>query len=189
METPGDFTRDLYVSLCEKVGSEYSRSALEAHRLGMPAALPLASEYDSVRSFQEDYLLYTYLRKFKSPQADIEALSEKALAGFLACELQNAETNKRFRFSLHESGVHSIFHAAQRKIREILGPLRMEAVLRYCDWGPGGTATLVRAKANPGSKTIERRLSVTPGCLSYARAWLENDPSWMSARLNSYRPK
>lgn len=175
----------VFHEMCLSTQSTYSMAASKALKekglAGLPA-MPDPLEYDSASSFQCDYLVYSYLRKYRQA-ADEEALHAKAIDSFLETERKNGVTNARIRSGFLARDAEGILQDAKRKIERILGEWSWSAFLKHCEWGPGGTATIRRAVATVDRKLKERHLSVSRRCVKYAIAYLSHDIHWMQARL------
>lgn len=184
-----DAMGEIFFALCKRVNSPVSLKAWLLYKYGEHLQLaefrvdPLT--YTSCDAFREDYLVTSYLSKWKGLVTGVD-LKRVALEGFVASEIKCKETNERLRKSLrgdYNPRVEPILLLAQRKIGEILKGCRFIDAFDGCRWGKGATstlkqdeATLVR-KINPG----KGRFSVTRRAVPYFLALLDSDPAWMSA--------
>lgn len=179
--------KEAFKLLCRSVGSPYSIDLLnkaesEEWQSVYNAEMPNFREYHDARLAALDLCVYSYLRKYEGDQ-DIKALTAKAVSTFRAVEQQNRIKNFQIRHASLKCDVEGLILSAQRKIARLLGKFNFSEFLRHCEWGSGSTATIRMAAASVDNKLLERSLSVTPRCLKYARAYLEHDIHWMSARL------
>lgn len=185
-----DIAMDAFALLCDSIASPFAAHCKQLVMSGSyvdycKVALD-PSAYESAHSFQQDYAVYSYLRKYRGfpvgPEHE-KQLVQKAKLDLEKVEAQNRNTNRYLKLSPCLGSVDHIIFDAKRKISEILGPFSYAKVLPHFEWGNGATATLKRAESTLDQKLLEPRLSVTPRCLAYARAYLGNELHWMRARM------
>jgi len=183
-----DAAIDSLMQLCQRVGSEYALSIFKMVQEGQWASIASSKispgAYHNARDFQLDYLINSYLRKYKGFPAT-EDLEKKARLSFEKVELKCAETNFKVKYGRLEKDVEGIISVARRKIARILGPFSYARVLRHCEWGNGATASLTARHATIDKKILEPRLHVTRRCVKYAVAYLTYDLHWLRARIPS----
>jgi len=104
------------------------------------------NEYESALQFKKDYAYLSFLRKWKGFKVGIST-SKVALATWMNSEKMCFLTNRRLE-SESSTGLYSVapaaIIAAQRKIAQILGPVRMEDISDSCRFGNGATFDLRR---------------------------------------------
>jgi hypothetical protein len=188
LKTKGDVAIETFRTLCSNVGTEYSHRALrlveQADFLALSALKFNPGEYHNVRDFELDYMIYSYLRKYRGFPMSKETLVLKALTTFHAVEERNRETNLRLQKRTYLlDDMRRIFHAAREKMYSILGPLDLDSVFSRCEWGPGATESIKAQYAYLDMKMHERRISVTSCAKKYADAYFLYDWQWMAARL------
>lgn len=183
---------EVFLALCKQVNTpvalgSWLRFKYDQKQLAELNINPL--DYNSVDSFQSDYLVTSFLRKYKGLDTGIDTKNE-ALLAFAGFEAQCASTNRVFRDPYLRGltpRVHSVLHGMSRKISSVLGPLDVPALLDRCKWGNGATASLSRRHATVDKKIRELPLSVTPRALPYIKAVIEADPVWFEA-ISGIRP-
>ncbi len=181
MSHTSDCVEAAFAVLCETVNSPYALAAKllisSSHRDFLEnIKMPVPLHYDCARAFNEDYLVYSYLRKYEGLETGVDKKAV-ALEKWRSAEEQCAVTNTTL--SSHSSlgdDVESAILRARRKIFRVLGSFSYSKVLRRCAMGPGATFDLNR-RSPPGTKH-SLPISVTPTALPYAKAWLEQDIHW-----------
>lgn len=188
----------LFHEVCKGVGSQYAMmlsSVLASDGMEAAFALPFhPSAYSNPSTFALDYLCHTYLKKYEGGPSGVSAkkLRVEAVASFKETEARMALVNRKLRYRSANHGVDGIISIARRKILDILtcgNSLESNAgfstseFLGNCDWGNGATASLKASSATIDKKILEPKLGVTHRALKYAKAYLENEPGWLSARI------
>lgn len=181
--------------LCEEVDSPYS---LKVYMLLRNEQYDDILEdtfrescYTSADKLRGDYLIYSYLRKWKGWKSKVPT-QQVALEAWKSSESACRETNAILR--LWRKGLvgflnpltPAVIHTAARKISSVLGPLSLASVFRECRWGPGATVDFRRGTA-PDQKHSEV-LSVSRAALSFIKMEIEHDPAW-STLLLGVRPE
>jgi len=140
--------------------------------------------YSSVNQFKRDYVVFSFLRKWKGLDTGIN-LERTALNAWLEAEQQCFRTNRRLNTEA-SMGSYSIapsaIVAAQRKIASVLGTWDSEKIVELCRFGNGATADLRR-----GSTHAEKyvRPSVTMDALPYVIAVMNGD-SYMQELVGGF---
>lgn len=178
----------VFLSLCEATDSpvalglwmrfKYAQKELAEKRI-------LPSDYNEADVFRKDYMLGSFLRKFKGLSTGID-LEDVALQKFSASEDQCRATNERLRkFSddPHGSRANTIMYYATRKIAKILGPFKLDSVLRRCEWTGGSTTDVSKRAAFVDTKMSQLPIAVTSRALPYFRLEIERDMRWCEAIL------
>lgn len=142
------------------------------------------NSYDSVEEFKCDYLVYSFLRKWKGLDTKID-LPQKTIDSWIAAERQCFRTNIRLA---HEAstGFYSvaprIISDAQRKIANVLGVYDPEYIERLYRFSGGATFDIKRGTPTPEKmKTV---LSHSKSCFAYALNALADDPIWFPDGLS-----
>jgi hypothetical protein len=177
-----DALESIVYSLCQAINTPRSLSVWLCFKYNQAALLelpPADIATNDTSSFQLQYFLSMYLKKYKGLKAGVDT-RRVALEKWKLSEARCLETNARFRGLMHRpttGRVEAALFRAQRKIASVLGILHMPLVLSGCKWGPGATFDLRREVATPDNK-ISQAISVTSTALPYLRAVVESDPHW-----------
>jgi len=130
--------------------------------------------YGSVDQFKRDYVVFSFLRKWKGLKTGLD-LTRTALDAWLKAEQQCFRTNQRLEKEA-ATGVYSVapsaIVAAQRKVASILGRWDPERIVELCRFGNGATADLRRGTTH-AEKYV--RPSVTIQALPHVCAVLTGD--------------
>ncbi|DAD51779.1 TPA_asm: RNA-directed RNA polymerase [ssRNA phage Esthiorhiza.2_52] len=110
-----------------------------------------ADAYNSAETFVRDYVYVSFLRKWKGfKHKDINPAA-KALATWIDSERQCFKTNVRLETEAATASytvAPRIISDAQRKIAQILGPLRFDRIVELCRFGSGATYDLRRGSTH-----------------------------------------
>lgn len=142
------------------------------------------AEYSSVDSFKRDYVLVSFLRKWKGLDTNID-LEGVTFDGWKAAEHQCFRTNRRLEFEATTgfySIAPSIISDAQRKISQILGRFSFDRIERLCRFGKGATYDLRR-----GSDLVDKMsscLTVTDDCYDFAIRAISGDLLWQQKEFS-----
>jgi hypothetical protein len=186
-----DAMGEIFFALCKSVDTPVSLGCWLRYKYGELEQLARKkvawSDYCNGYRFREDYLVVSYLSKYKGLNTGID-VKQVAIDGFTAAEAQCKETNERLRKSLQghfDPVVEPLISEAVRKIGRLLGPLKLDQAFEHCRMGPGATFALRSARANlvnkldPGKGSID----VTRRCLPWLKLLIESDPHWAAAIL------
>ena len=136
------------------------------------------AEYSDADSFKKDYVLVSFLRKWKGLDTKID-LEGVTFDGWKAAEHQCFKTNKRLELEA-STGFYSVAPSliveAQRKISQVLGRFSFERIEPLCRFGKGATSD-IRRGADLADKMLSE-LTVTEDCLPYAYKVLGSDFVW-----------
>lgn len=177
--------------LCLSTDTLYAKAALalfdeseEAFVLNL--RMPQPPLYDSANDFLKDYVVYNYLRKYVGLDTNIDK-KDVALSKWRTAEEQCAMTNSKLKSGsyLGYASESAIFRARKR-ISRVLGSFSFDKVLSRTGMGPGSSFDVSR-RSVPGNK-YSLPISVTSACLSYARAWLEQDFHFAFSRDRGLMP-
>ena len=179
----------VFLSLCEATDSPVALGLWLRFKHGSHKELSekriIPSDYNEADSFKKDYLLGSFLRKYKGLDTNVN-LKEVALLKFSASEVKCTETNKRLR-SFHDdphgSRASTIMYYAMRKIAKILGPFNLSRVLHRCEWTGGATLDVSKRAAFVDTKMSQFPIAVTGRALPYFRLEIERDMRWCEAIL------
>lgn len=182
--TGGDLMAPIFQALCEGIDSPTSLSCWLQYKYGEHYDLASRkvdpSNYTRASDFRDDYLVVSYLSKYKGLKTGLDVKAE-ALSSFEAAEAKCKETNARLRqMRPADCRVEPVLFLATMKIASILGECNVPSVLAACRWSGGATATLREAEANAIRKMDESPISVTRGALDLLKREIESDYLWCS---------
>ncbi|DAD51375.1 TPA_asm: RNA-directed RNA polymerase [ssRNA phage Gerhypos.4_30] len=175
-------------SLCEAINTPRALSVWLCYKYNhreLVELLPTDLAHATTQEVALHYFITEYLSKARFLKTGIDTKAV-ALDKWRFAESQCYDSNLRFRgFGLRPfSGrVETALFRAQRKIAQVLGPLRVSLALAECKWGPGATFDFSRKDATLDNK-ISRSVSVTAAALPYLRAVVQSDPHWASMFLD-----
>lgn len=150
------------------------------------------SSYTCPSKFDQDYLCYNYLRKWRGwKEVSKDELEAAALLSFKASELQCERTNLRLRNYGTISDVDNArfwphVEAARRYIVSVIGNVPPDTS-HLCDWGPGATFDLVASEATLANK-VRGKCSITMGAVPYLKHSYLSDPLLANALFGSTGP-
>lgn len=131
--------------------------------------------------FRRDYLVSSYLSKYKGLKTGIDTAQE-AISAFKQAEDRCREVNRRLRTLRGKpTRFEPIILLAQRKIAYVLGDHTC-VTSKDCGWGPGATFSLHGRKARLDNKMREKRISVTRATLPLAQSVIGSDIHWVRSR-------
>lgn len=183
-----DFSvREVFFALCKSVDTPVSLGAwlrFEYSQVELSSMSIRPENYKSASEFRLDYSVVSFLSKWKGLKTGIDT-EAVALQSFKSSEDHCLETNNRIKnFSnVAIPRLHSIFHAAQRKIAKVLGPFAVSKINDTCGWGPGATTDLPRRRAFLDTKICELPIPVSRSACSLLRSEIEQDLHWSSVVL------
>lgn len=179
---------EIYFALCKTVDSGVSLACWLLYKYGEHEQLAgkkvQPEHYTQMTRFRDDYLVVSYLSKWKGLQTGIN-LKAVALEGFTASEEKCRQTNERLRAAArgdYNPRVEPILLLAQRKIAEVLKGASYVEAFEMCGWGKGATSTLSGKYATLVRKIdpVKGRISVTSRAAPYLLVQLNTDPAWMA---------
>lgn len=184
-----DLVLPVYRELCKRTDSNLASLALalsyEDH--ASLASLEIdAKGYSDATSFGKDYLVTSFLSKWKGLQTGINTRTV-ALENWTAFESQCEVTNRKLRDSrlrVLNTRADAIMLMAKRKIARVLGPFKLSRVLHECRWSGGATFDLRRGSSI--AEKMSRVKSVTPDALGFAKLLIESDPNWIESITGIY---
>lgn len=176
---------EVFFALCKSIDTPRSLAAWMLYKYKEHQQLAeLSSDswaFDNADSFHMDYIVTSFLRKWKGLKVAVNRKDE-ALRRFATAEDDCRRTNERFRS--YASGQADpgadVIHIARRKIARVLGPFSVSKCMKHVGWGPGATADLSRRHARIDNKLSETP-SVTQLALPWARIWLNHDILWFES--------
>lgn len=181
---------ELFLEICTAVDSPLSISAWIRYKYEPRLLLELdinPSDYLSAPDFAKDYLVISFLKKFKGLNTGLDTRSA-ALSSWRAAESKCLVTNRRFRTSATHGEIpwiESVFYRAQLKIADVLARLDVPSLLEGGRWGPGATFDLRRRSGQDIKQSSPA--TVTSGCLRYAMHVIGHDPRWFES-ITGIRP-
>ena len=142
--------------LCKHQRSSYSRkvlSILEGEAPHGVCSLEInVPSYTNSARFADDYLLYSFLRKWKGFDAVGHTRDARTVDSWQAAERNCYRTNERIRSDLAMGYAPlTLILSVQRKILQVIGRFPPSSVYASCRWSGGATAefrrgTLVQEK-------------------------------------------
>jgi hypothetical protein len=178
--------REIFFALCKKVDSPVSLGAwlrFEHDQLALAKMELNPSDYLDTEAFQADYLIVSFLSKWKGLKTGLD-LEAEALQRFIAAEDICRETNKRIRKARYEPidwFVASVISTARRKISKLIGPMSVFKIEPGFGWGPGASYEIPRRRAFVDTKMHELPFAVTPTAESLFRSVVGTDLHWSIA--------
>lgn len=175
-------------SLCKRFKTGFSRSLVEG---GLVAERVLHAKidvttYEGPSDFAKDYLLYSFLRKWKGWNAKDLNPRAQAVASWTASEHQNCLTNRRLFPLFLDGSYHPLFDfisKAQRKIERVIGSHpQFDSLDRLCRWSGGATFDLRRGSTI--TDKMSNSLTVTQRALPHALRVISDDPAWKACFPN-----
>lgn len=138
------------------------------------------SDYLSAYSFAKDYAVVSYLSKYKGLRTGLK-LDKEAWRRFNDAELSCKQTNQRFGRGVGAiPALETKLLRVQRKIADVLGPLRGFAEADLLRWGPGATFDIPRRRACGATKHSVIP-SITEACIWLGQLVLRNNYQWFEA--------
>lgn len=133
--------------------------------------------YSSEEQFKRDYAYVSFLRKWKGIKHKSLNPDDAAFSTWVKSEEQCFRTNRRLELEISTGNYSSqlapaAIVAAQRKISQILGPLRPEAIAELCRFGNGATFDLRRGSTHAEKS---RRPTVTFDAIPWVCRVLSGD--------------
>jgi hypothetical protein len=139
--------------------------------------------YSNVTDFANDYLIVSYLSKWKGLATGIDKAAV-ALDKWILVEDKMRLTNQRLRVGLSSNGAEGAILLARSKIARILGPLDLRRVLSECRWSGG--ATFDKRRGTPFTQKMSEPFTVTSAARDLFRDVVETDPNWIEAITGFY---
>lgn len=174
--------------LCRRFRTDLSRRVLDILDKGLIREyLDLdiqPSLYEDSSMFAKDYLLYSFLRKWKG--WEVGALKrESAISSWTTAERLNYASNRRLDDLSPLSREELAFISkVQLKVEKVLGASPDWCQLDHlCKWGPGATFDIRRSDDLDNQVKMLSSLTVTPRCLPHLQRVM--DPIWSSVAVES----
>lgn len=183
---------EVYFALCKSVDTPRSLCSWMLYHYNEHEQLAKLTispgDYTSPDAFRFDYLVTSFLSKYKGLETGINT-AEVALAAFHEAEERCKASNKRlagYRNGGQDPQLSGIFHAAQRKIAKLLGPFSVFCVAGDERWGPHAALDVARRQASIDLKMTKIPFTVTRAALPHFRNAIEQDLHWSAAILGSF---
>lgn len=174
---------EVFFALCKSVDTGISLGAWLRYKYDKRQLVSMsidASWYNTAYDFSLDYAVISYLEKSQFLKTDIKT-KEAAIQRFNDAESVCADTNRTIKLGLGEMpALDALIWRMQRKISDILGPVRLGHMMELCKWGPGSTADIRRSESGVDVK-MTRTPSITARAYPYGKAMVENDYLWFEA--------
>lgn len=158
--------------LCKRIRSRMARTCLASLERGSFSDLCSLeinpSDYSDASSFSNDYLIYSFLRKWKGLNNEKNA-KRAAISSWTTAEQLCFTTNARLsRISMDHSNVAQNFIGeVQRKIIEVIGLAPPRSIWRHCGWGPGATFDIKRSPLLDAPFKMSSKLTCTRRALPH----------------------
>ena len=180
---------EIFFALCKTVDSPTSLGAWLRYKYSHSELASMdvnPRSYTCATAFHLDYSVVSLLSKYKGLKTGID-VTAVALQKFKSSEEVCRETNLRFKnlASVRNGRLHSVLHAAQRKIARLLGPFSLFALDRRYGWGPGATVEIPRRRASVDTKICELPITVTRSARSMLHAEMVRDLHWSASILGT----
>jgi hypothetical protein len=146
--------------------------------------------YETAISFSEDYLISSFLSKWKGLKTGINT-REAAISSWLAGEQECRRTNKRLRRALQGTGkphrlALDLIFEVQRQIERVVGPCPPDDIFARSRWSGG--ATFDSRRGAPFTDKMANSPSVTiAGKLAFQRL-IQEDYHWQAALIGADGP-
>lgn len=176
----------VFACLCKSIATPIAKAALLALKAkdhnGLLSMSVQPTHYTKAEDFHKDYLVVSFLSKYKGLDTGKDLKSE-ALSKFKLAELQCKHTNDRITGS-NESDYHGLKFEASKLISKILGVYSESKFIDLCGWGPGSTYELPRRRAYVDLKLSELPITVTATAMPIFRDMLHRDLHWSAVLCN-----
>lgn len=166
-------------TLCKRFKTAFGRQVGESLTSG-DKYLELAidpSAYEDATLFSKDYLLYSFLRKWKGWEMSVDP-DKVALDGWITAEQRCFHTNRYLDTHEHPFGTLIFIAKVQRKIEHVLGKWPPDDIFDLCKWSSGATQNLKRGETDALIKTT-RTLTITRPALKHLMSVMDN--RWLEA--------
>lgn len=174
-----------FKQLCAGVNSPLAQRLGGLSDLGKSREpMPDPTLYQNASSFADDYLLVSFLSKYKGLNTGINT-ERAALASFAAAEDRCRIVNARFRHT-KPTFVDPLLLRAQRIVQKVLGFPTFSKLDGLERWGPGATSDLRRNRAYLDDKIAKLPLSVTAEALPFFKRAIETDLHWSELILGVF---
>jgi len=179
---------EIFFALCKSIESPVALGAwlrFKYNQLALAEMEIHPSDYLDRESFEDDYLIVSFLSKGKMLETGLD-LEVEAMKKFTTSEDQCGVTNrnlKNWRSQGIKPELAEIFHLSQRKISRLLGPFSLFCVDPGFGWGPGATSDISRRRAFVDTKMCELPISVTRRCQPLLASVIESDLHWSCSIL------
>lgn len=151
-------------TLCKRIRTDFAVKVGRSLDVNSKEYLSLdidPSCYTDAALFSHDYLLYSFLRKWKGWNAGFD-LDKTTLSGWTAAEAIDYRTNKAFDdTSCLPIGALRLISKIQRKIQNVIGASPcFDTIDPLCKWGPGATFDMRRGNTDASYK-MSQTISIT----------------------------
>lgn len=174
--------RSCFQDFCKSFNTTLSHSLVGCSDVDVVGIKVNPKDYVDHVTFRKDYLLASYLSKYKGLQLGIDT-KKVAIQSFYEAEALNLSTNDRLKGS-NDNSFDNLLFEASRIVMQTLGVFSFDKVLRGCTWGPGATFDIRRSKCQVDIKVSEFPLTTTAGASLFFERLLLSDLHWSAVYLN-----
>lgn len=184
---------EVFFALCKGIDTPVSLGAwlrFKHNQLALAEMDIIPGDYLDSDAFQADYLVVSFLSKWKGLKTGLNLESE-ALRRLTSSEVQCRESNIRIREgrnSGHPTGYEQVLYLARRKIARLLGPFSLFKCCPGYGWGPGATDDIRRSAAFVDTKMCQTPISCTATAAGLFTSEVARDPHWVRA-IEDYSDK
>ena len=181
---------EVFFALCKTIDTPVSLGAWLRFKFNQLALAEMEinpSDYLDSDSFQADYLVVSFLSKWKGLSTGLD-LAAEAMKRFISSEVQCKDSNTRIRAGRRSGHARfeQAFWLARRKISHLLGPCSLFKIEPGFGWGPGATDDIYRRAAYVDTKICQTPISCTPTAESLILSVIGLDRHWSSAIENHH---
>lgn len=166
-------------SLCKRFKTAFGRHVVSSLSSG-DNYLSLTIDpcaYEDAALFSKDYLLYSFLRKWKGWSMSVDP-DKVALDSWIAAEQSCLSTNRYLDAHALPYGALAFITKVQRKIEHVLGKWPPDDIFDLCKWSSGATQNLKRGETDALTKTT-RTITITRPALKHLMSIMDN--RWLEA--------
>jgi hypothetical protein len=154
------------------------------------ASGPDPRDYHTALDFSEDYLLFSFLRKWKGWESGRNT-RQVAIDKWISVEEKMRMVNARLLRSVNPAGkphrvALDLIFEVQRKIQSVIGAYPPPDIFEGSRWSGGATFDLRRG--TPYDKKMSPGLTVTMAALPLLREEIRKDPHWGQCILDADGP-
>lgn len=134
--------------------------------------------YVNVDDFQVDYLLVSFIKKYKGLQVEVDR-EKVALDTFKSIESRLLSNKASIISNLSTEG--GVWYSVKSMIARILGPSPVLESQRECTWTTGSSTDISKRRMFPDKRISLCPIPVTRSASSYLLRQIQFDPHWFEA--------